>query len=123
MFTVLCVELFTHCFHFCRKWYISIVPPGCNPGTTEGVDFYAAAANVNNGYRDTLPPGAGWMTFGEEAGSPPSRVYHFDFDEIDEDPQVDTQHTIDSNSHSRATVESNSLSVPSLAEPEEDEES
>ena len=74
-FYVLGTSLFTHSFHFCRKWYISIVPPGCNPGTTEGVDFYAAAANVNNDYRDTLPPGAGWMTFGEEAGSPPSRVY------------------------------------------------
>jgi len=123
VFAVLCVGLFTHCFHFCRKWYISLVPPGCNPGTTEGVDFYAAAANVNTGYRDTLPPGAGWMTFGEDAGSPPSHVYHFDFDEIDEDPQVDTQHTIDSNSLSRVTVERSSSSQSSLDVHEEVKES
>ena len=69
----------------CRRWYISIVPPGGNPGTTKDLDFYAAPANFNDGFDDTLPPMANWMTCMQDVGSAPSRVYpHAYEDEMDD---------------------------------------
>ena len=89
-----------------RRWYISIIPHGSNPGTTNDVDFYAAAPNVDDGFDDSLPPMANWISCVQNAGSAPTGVYPYAYEDSD-------------GGHS---LSSNSLSVPSLAEPEEDEE-
>ena len=87
----------------CRRWYISIIPHGCNPGTTEDVDFYAAAPNFDDGFDDSLPPMDNWISCVKDAGSPPTSVYPYAYEDSD-------------GGHS---LSSNSLSVPSLAEHED----
>ena len=41
-----------------RRWYISIVPMNSHPGTTKGIDFYAAKPSSED---DSLPPRHNWM--------------------------------------------------------------
>ena len=99
-----------------RKWYISIAPPNSKvvSGTTEDIDFYVAAPNVNYGLLDTLPPSSNWKAVPErkDAGSAPTNVYPFVQDDFG-NPRVETQHTDieDGGSHSSSN---NSLSVPSV---------
>jgi len=61
----------------CRRWYISIVPPGHNPGTTRDIDFYSVACDDTT----TLPPASNWfvLPIGQEV-EPAPRVYpQFEF--------------------------------------------
>jgi len=67
-----------------RKWYISIIPPGCKPGTTKDIDFYAAPPD-DDAFDETLPPsGSSWETVAEAAGSAPTRVHPYIYDGRDE---------------------------------------
>lgn len=68
-----------------RRWYISIVPPGANPGTTKDVDFYAAPTNFDDSFDDNLPPMANWIVCMQNAGPAPTGVYPYTYeDEMDD---------------------------------------
>ena len=47
-----------------RRWFLSKVPEGVNPGTNQDVDFYTAHAND----LDHLPPRNNWVVRNNEAG-------------------------------------------------------
>lgn len=51
-----------------RRWYISIVPSRCAPGTKHDTDFYTAPAKS---LYDAIPPRSGWVAVGEGRGQPP----------------------------------------------------
>jgi len=55
-----------------KHWYISIVPPGANPGTSSDIDFYSAPATVD--YLN-IPPQKGWVKAAEGKDPPPSLYY------------------------------------------------
>lgn len=58
-----------------RRWYISIVPPGAHPGTTEDVDFYAAVPSLGPRH---LPPIHCWMCIpAEESTNHKNDKYNF----------------------------------------------
>jgi len=68
-----------------RRWYISIIPPGCKPGTTQDIDFYSIAHDDDDAFDETLPPSrSDWETVAEVAGSAPTRVYPYIYDGRDE---------------------------------------
>ena len=69
----------------CRRWYISIVPPGATPGTTKDLDFYAAPTNFDDSFDDNLPPMTNWIVCMQNAGPAPTGVYPYTYeDEMDD---------------------------------------
>jgi hypothetical protein len=52
-----------------QHWYISIVPPGVQPGTNTDIDFYSAPVNEQN---PDVPPARGWTKANEGQGQPPT---------------------------------------------------
>jgi hypothetical protein len=52
-----------------KRWFISIVPHGRNPGTTADVDFYHAPLTRAS---TTIPPTTGWITDREGLDPPPT---------------------------------------------------
>jgi ubiquitin carboxyl-terminal hydrolase 9/24 len=52
-----------------KHWYISIVPPGVQPGTNTDIDFYSAPMNEQN---PDVPPARGWTKANEGQGQPPT---------------------------------------------------
>ena len=52
-----------------KHWYISIVPPGVQPGTSTDIDFYSAPMNEHD---PDIPPDQGWTTAIEGQSPPPS---------------------------------------------------
>ena len=51
-----------------RRWYISIVPSQCSPGTKHDTDFYTAPAKS---FYDLFPPRTGWVAVSEGRGQSP----------------------------------------------------
>eukprot|EP00981_Chlorochromonas_danica_P006686 scaffold1453_cov204-Ochromonas_danica.AAC.7 len=47
------------------QWFISITPPGCEPGTKNDIDFYFAPAK----HSDRLPPMTGWAKISSNAAA------------------------------------------------------
>lgn len=52
-----------------KHWYISIVPPGVQPGTSTDIDFYSAPMNEQD---PEIPPDQGWTKAMEGQSPPPS---------------------------------------------------
>lgn len=57
-----------------RHWYISIVPPGMNPGTSSDIDFYTAPATERC---TKIPPQSGWAKSNEGRDPSPNMEYRF----------------------------------------------
>jgi len=51
-----------------QHWYISVVPNGTIPGTSNDIDFYSASVTVES---QTLPPSTGWMKANEGTSPTP----------------------------------------------------
>jgi hypothetical protein len=91
--------------NYTKHWYITIVPPGSNPGTSSDIDFYTAPVTQES---LTVPPKRGW-TKAAEGIDPPPRLIHRDQtesnaednervgngtiveDDVDDDPQSGSQ--------------------------------
>ena len=68
-----------------KHWYISIVPYGCNPGTSTDIDFYTTPITEKS---VTVPPKTGWVKTAEGKDPPPTLFYRDQYDGQDAPERV-----------------------------------
>jgi len=69
-----------------QHWYISVVPAGREPGTSQDTDFYSASVTVEY---ENLPPSDGWNKCNEGLLPPPTLTFERDENEPAPIPQYE----------------------------------